>query len=96
MTWKVDLRMHETGALTERLLTSNAQDAEHHFRRLLAREDLVGSPIAARIISPYTGKSIYFSKFDRSIGKGRIHAAAPLDLHRLDDGTWEATAWMPD
>lgn len=92
MTWKSDLRWQD-GRLEDRALTKTAADAEAHFRRLLARGDLTGEPVAARIISPLTRRAIYFSRFDRDFGAGRIHPDAPLDLMRTDDGTREATRW---
>ena len=64
MVWKVDLRTHD-GRLSERLVTESAFSAEAHFRALLARTDLVGQPVAARIVSPITGRAVYFSRFDR-------------------------------
>ena len=94
MTWKSDLRSHD-GSLSDRLLTPHASEAEAHFRRLLARDDLVGKPIAARVVSPIARKAIYFSRFDRELGAGRIHPDAPLDLYRESDGTAEATKWRP-
>jgi hypothetical protein len=94
MTWKADLRAHD-GRLSERLLTKEPADAEAHFRRLLAHDDLAGQPIAARLVSSITGTAIYFSRFDRDIGDGRIHPDAPLDLFRQGDGTQEATLWLP-
>jgi len=94
MPWKADLRAH-SGALSDRLLTNSAAAAEAHFRRLLARDDLAGQPIAARLVSPLTRTAIYFSRFDRDFGRGRIRPDAPLDLARDNDGTHEATAWRP-
>ncbi len=99
MDWKADIRWDSTagrdGKLEERLVTKDADYAEAHFRRLLAREDLIGKPAAARLVSPFAGRSIYFSRFDRPLGRGRIHPQAPLNLMRLDDGTQEASAWLP-
>jgi hypothetical protein len=99
MDWKADLRWDgvngRDGALEERLVTKDADYAEAHFRRLLAREDLIGKPVAARLVSPFAGRSIYFSRFDRPLGGGRIHPHAPLNLMRQNDGTQEASAWLP-
>lgn len=46
-------------------------------------------------VSPLTRNAIYFSRFDRDIGDGRIHPDAPLNLMRDDDGTADATKWRP-
>lgn len=94
MPWKVDIRA-DTGRLSERLLTELETEAEAHFRTLLRRSDLIGQPVAARLVSPNARRAIYFSRFDREIGDGRIHPDAPLDLTRDDDGTAEATLWRP-
>ena len=96
MIWKADLRWHSDGRLEERLLTSYPSEAEAHFRRLLARTDLVGQPVAARLESARTHKAVYFSRFERDFGDGRIHPDAPLDPLRFDDGTNEATRWKPE
>lgn len=93
MPWKVDLREHENGRLSERLQTADMREAEAWFRKLLAREDLIGWLGAARVVSPITGRAIYFSRFDDE--RRRIHPEAPLDLFRTDDGTAEATKWRP-
>lgn len=92
--WKSDLRTHD-GRLSERLLTASAAEAEAHFRRLLARDDLIGQPVAARLVSAVTRGAIYFSRFDRELGDGRIHPEAPLNPFRDNDGTPEATIWTP-
>lgn len=94
MIWKSDLRGHD-GRLSERILTANPREAEAHFRRLLARVDLLGQPVAARLVSPLTRGAIYFSRFDREIGDGRIHPDAPLNLFCADNGAAEATRWRP-
>ena len=92
--WKSDIRQHD-GGLTDRLITVDANAALSHFRLLLARDDLIGEPCAARLVSPVTGRAVYFSRFDRDLGMGRIHPNAPLDVWRNDDGTDEATKWRP-
>jgi len=94
MTWKTDLRRHD-GHLSERTLTPDPATAEAAFRALLAREDLIGQPIAARLVSPLTRRAIYFSRFDRGLGDGRIHPSAPLDLSADQDLTAIATKWRP-
>lgn len=96
MPWKVDLRTHEDGRLSDRSFPETAKRAEAEFRILLRRKRLIGKPVAARLVSPATGRAIYFSRFDREIGEGRIHPDAPLDLTRMDDGTSEATLWRPE
>lgn len=98
MTWKIDLRSHDgsdTGQITERSETADVAIAEAAYRALLGREDLIGQPIAARLVSPISRKSIYFSRFDRDIGEGRIHPGAPLDLMAARDMTAVATRWRP-
>lgn len=94
-TFKVDLRWQETGELTDRTSTSDPVAAEAAFRELLARDDLSGERVAARLVSLLTGKSIYFSRFDKAIGDGRIHPDAPLDVWAEEDLTAEAAAWKP-
>lgn len=93
--FKVDLRWHESGELTERTSTADPTAAEAAFRQLLARDDLLGEKVAARLVSPVTGKSIYYSRFDKDLGAGRIHAEAPLDLWATEDLSSTASAWMP-
>jgi hypothetical protein len=92
--WKSDLRWRN-GELSDRLLSEHAAEVEAHFRQLLARDDLLGRPVAARLVSPLTRRAIYYSRFDRDVGHGRIHPDAPLDLSRSDDGSAEASRWRP-
>jgi hypothetical protein len=92
--WKSDIRW-ANGQLEDRLLTENQDDAVAHFRRLLARNDLIGQLVAARLVSPAAGRAIYFSRFNRDIGDGRIHPDAPLDLDLMEDGTDQATLRRP-
>jgi hypothetical protein len=94
--WKSDIKSLDSNELSDRILTDDASAAVSHFRRLLARDNLIRAPYAARLVSATTGKSIYFSRFDRDLGTGRIHPGAPLDPFRQNDGTAEATAWLPD
>jgi hypothetical protein len=92
--YKTDIRW-EDGTLSHRTSTPSRRAAEAAYRDLLAMPELAGEKCAARLVSPHTGKSIYFSHFDKTFGKGRIHHDAPLDLDRHDDGTAEASAWVP-
>ena len=92
--WKSDIRDH-SGRLSDRCLSADPATAVAHFRALLARSDLVGTTCAARLVSPITGGAIYFSRFDREFGDGRIHPDAPIDITADDDMTATATAWKP-
>ena len=92
--WKTDLRTH-SGQLSDRTETIDPTLAVTAYRALLARADLAGQPIAARLVSAITGRAIYYSRFDRAFGDGRIHPDAPIDPLRLDDGTNVATQWRP-
>lgn len=93
--FKADLRWHETGELTDRTVTSDPAAAETAFRQLLARDDLTGERVAARLVSPFTRKAIYYSAFDKTFGHGRIHPDAPLDLFASEDQSKVATVWVP-
>lgn len=103
-TYRVYLRSHapdEVGRILERIEpTRDPGVAESAYRRLLARGDLIGQRVAAVMSSNRpsgggSGSAIYFSRFDRDLCDGRIHPEAPLDLYRADDGTGEATRWLP-
>lgn len=94
-TFKADLRWHDTSELTDRTVTSDPAAAEIAFRQLLARDDLAGDRVAARLVSPFTRKAIYYSAFDKAFGQGRIHPDAPLDLFASEDQSKVATAWAP-
>ncbi|WP_338578672.1 hypothetical protein V8J38_16850 (plasmid) [Brevundimonas olei] len=63
------------------------------FRRLLARDDLVGRPAAARLM--VNGRRLYYSEFWKPIGSGRIHADAPIDLSVDRDGADALGRWTP-
>lgn len=89
MSWKIDLRWHD-GRLTERTETGDPDIAVAAFRALLGRDDLDGQPVAARMVSPLTRRSIYFSRFDGRPGLTRLHPAAPIDPHADRDMTAEA------
>jgi hypothetical protein len=99
MTYRVYLRSHAPGEqgrieAASKTNTANPGAAETAYRALLARDDLAGQPRAA--VLSRNNRSVYFSRFDRELGEGRIHPDAPLDLFRDDDGTSEATQWHPD
>jgi DNA-binding transcriptional regulator YiaG len=94
MLYKTDIRWDD-GTLTHRTSTPSRAAAEAAYRELLACTDFEGKKCAARLVSPHTGKSIYFSHFDKAFGQGRIHPDAPLDLERADDGSQQASAWLP-
>lgn len=99
MTYRVYLRTHNGEIdMASRTVTSDAATAESAYRALLARDDLTGQKVSAVLSSTVgrgngSGRSIYFSRFDRDFGDGRIDPRAPLDLTRDDDGTRAATAW---
>ena len=95
MIYRVYLRSHapdETGHVSDKTNTTNPETAVTAFRALLAIDDLIGRPCAA-VLS--VGHAVYFSRFNRELGDGRIHPLAPLNPYRTDDGTAEATAWRP-
>jgi hypothetical protein len=85
MSWMVRLRAHDGGELLERASYGSPAAAMTAYRALLAREDLVGQPVAA-VFKPPAGMieggnvATWFSRFDKPVGKGRI---APDDP-RLD------------
>ena len=87
----------KTGRILERMEpTRNVKLAESAYRRLLARDDLAGQPIAAVLSSSWVpgkagGSAIYYSRFDDP--DRRIPPNAPLDLKRRDDGTEAALTW---
>ena len=77
-TFKVDIRWPDGQRLTDRTQTSSAAAAEAAYRELLAREDLIGQPCAARFV--VDGRSLYYSRFDRPLGDGRLAPDAALDI----------------
>lgn len=102
--YRVYLRSHAPGSegrvdTASRTVTDDAGAAERAYRALLGRTDLIGTPTAAVLSSTSgrrgAGKAIYFSRFDRDLGDGRIHPDAPLDLDAVDDHTAKATRWKP-
>lgn len=96
MTWTVRLKKID-GAIIENRHHRDPSAAVADYRQLLGRSDLIGQPLVAALVSRIHGapRSIYYSRFDHEIGHGRIHHDAPLDAHRSDDGTNQATNWRP-
>lgn len=94
--WKADLRWHETSELTDRTITDDVEAAVAAFRSLLSREDLIGKPVAARLVSPITKKSIYLSRFDKDLGEGRLHPDVPIEPFVGADQSFMATLWLPE
>lgn len=91
--FKADLRWDEGGRLTDRTISPNRAAAFLAFRALLARTDLEGQAVAVRFV--VDGRSLYFSRFDKPFGAGRIRADAPI---RADVDLAEAdrlAAWTP-
>jgi hypothetical protein len=74
--YKVDLRWEDGGRLTDRTISPDREAAFMAFRNLLAREDLAGQAVAVRFV--VDGRSLYFSRFDRPFGEGRILPGAPI------------------
>lgn len=83
--FKADLRWDDGGRLTDRTISPDRAAAFLAFRALLARTDLEGQAVAARFV--VDGRSLYFSRFDKPFGAGRIHPDAPI---RADVGATEA------
>lgn len=94
--FRVYLRSHDgpnTGRILERIEpTSDPDAAISAFQRFLSRDDLVGEKVAA--VLSRDGTTLYFSRFDRELGDGRIHPLAPIDLWRDGEDT-DATHWRP-
>ena len=85
--WKADIRWHDSereGRLTDRTLTSSPTVAVAAFRALLARDDLIGQPCAARLVSPIVRGAIYYSRFDREPWEGRMLPDAEIDPMRAE------------
>lgn len=87
MLFRVYLRSHaanEVGKIdmASRTITSNPEAAIIAYRALLARDDLIGHPCAAVLSRAVqrSGSSLFFSRFDKELGQGRIAADDP----RLD------------
>lgn len=96
MPWKTDLRWSETSELTDRTITENVEAAVAAFRTLLDRDDLVGKKVMARLVSPITGKAIYVSHFNKSLGEGRLHPDVPIEPFVDADQSSLATLWLPE
>lgn len=96
MIFRVYLRSHdgpETGRILERIEPTGDTDAAvAAYRRFLARNDFSGQKVAA--VLSRNRVSIYFSRFDRNFGDGRIHPNAPLDPW-VDGPDATATNWHP-
>lgn len=84
--FKIDLRWpqegaeklgHRNGELSDRMETDDPAEAVEAFRELLRFDHLAGEAVAARFV--VGGRSLYYSRFDRPFGNGRIHPDAPLD-----------------
>lgn len=83
MLFRVYLRSHAPGEvgridMASRTVTHNPTAAIVAYRELLARDDLIGQKCAA--VLSRDGSSLFFSRFDREIGDGRLAADDP----RLD------------
>lgn len=74
--FKADLRWDDGGRLTDRTISPSREAAFLAFRALLARRDLEGQTVAVRFV--VDGRSLYFSRFDKPFGAGRIHPDAPI------------------
>lgn len=100
--YRVDLRWDEGATISNTVKTDDPTLAEAAFRALLAREDLGGQAVAARLL--VDGRSLYYSRFNRQFGglpgRTRVHPQAPLDLslrHEVDREKVDAIqSWLPD
>jgi hypothetical protein len=105
MTYRVYLRSHAPGEVGQidpdsRVVTGDPAVAEAAYRTLLRRDDLVGQPCAAVLSAPVPGRtgggvSLYFSRFDREVGVGRIHPDAPIDVGATPEEAAEIAMWAP-
>ena len=105
MSFKVYLRSHapdEVGRIDpeSRTNTADARVAVKAYRELLARDDLEGQPWAAVLSVPRGlttggGRSLYFSRFDRPFGLGRIHPDAPIDAFADPEKAEQIAKWQP-
>lgn len=92
--FKADLRWDEGGRLTDRTISPNRDAAFLAFRALLARTDLEGQAVAVRFV--VDGRSLYFSRFDKPFGKGRIHPHAPIRAEVAPAEADRLAQLMPD
>lgn len=91
--FKVDVRWPATQSLSDRTTTTDPAAALTAYRALLNRADLAGQPCAARLV--VGGRSLFYSEFDKPIGRGRIHPDAPLSLAVDKAGADALAAWTP-
>lgn len=101
-TFKIDLRWPREGAeklgrregeLSDRTETDDEAEALAAYRELLSRDDLAGHGVAARFV--VGGRSLYYSRFDRPFGRGRIHPDAPLDARADPAAADRLAGWTP-
>lgn len=95
--YKADLQRLGGRDLTDRTVSPSRAAAFCAFRELLARTDLDGQPVAARFV--VDGRSLYYSRFDKPFGQGRIHPDAPIraDVDRAEaDRLATITVALPD
>lgn len=96
--YKIDLRWPAAQRFTDRTETPDPELALAAFRRLLARTDLDGEDVAARLVVPIGNgsRSLYYSNFRKPVGRGRIHPDAPLRLEGVTPEEADALArWLP-
>lgn len=91
--FKIDIRWPETGRADkrERTETRDPSAALAAFARLLARPDLDGQNCAARLM--VDGKSLYYSEFNKPVGRGRIALNAPLRLDVTREEAQRLASW---
>lgn len=102
MTWITRLRAHADGRLLETAKHGTPEAAMAAYRTLLAREDLIGQPMAA-VFKPPAGAiagggniSTFFSRFDCEIGRGRIAPDDPrLDPWATQDAAMQIAGSLP-
>ena len=95
--YKADLQRLGGRDLTDRTVSTSRAAAFRAFRELLARTDLEGQAVAARFV--VDGRSLYYSRFDKPFGQGRIHPEAPIraDVDRGEaDRLATLTGAVPD